>query len=113
MERVNHVHIVEVGGGSLVGYVHRVLQRQIPNRKCFELGVAGFYAPLVELAQAHCHLAAAGAGGGDNHQRTGGFDIVVASESVVGVYQVDIIGISFDGVMHISCHTHALQSSPE
>ena len=40
MERINHVHIREVGGCRLVGKIDRVLERQVPNRERLELRVA-------------------------------------------------------------------------
>ena len=49
MERVNHVYVVQVGGGSFVCYVNRVLQRKVPHREGLEFCVTGFYAPLVLL----------------------------------------------------------------
>ena len=41
MERVDHVHVREVGSGRLVGQVHRMLQRQIPDGERLKLGIAG------------------------------------------------------------------------
>ena len=51
MEWVDHVDIVEVGCGSFVCYVYRVLEREIPDREGLELGVAGFDAPFVLVQQ--------------------------------------------------------------
>ena len=47
MERVNHIHIVEVGGSCLVGDVDRVLEREIPYWECLELGISGTHPALV------------------------------------------------------------------
>ena len=71
MEGVYHVHVVKVGGRSLVGEVHRVLEREVPDREGLELRVARADAALVlmvELAQAGGHLAAAGAGRRDDDE---------------------------------------------
>ena len=86
VERVDHVDIVEVGGGRLVGDVDRMFERQAPYGEGLELGISGLYAALVfvvELAEAYGHLAAAGSGGGDDHQRPGGLDVVVLAETLV------------------------------
>lgn len=61
MEWVDHVDVVEVGCGSLVGYVDRMFEREVPNRECLKLSVSGSYAMfvfVVELAQAYSHFAA-------------------------------------------------------
>ena len=53
MEGIDHIHIAEVGGGSLVSEVHRVVQGQIPDREGLKFGVACLNAPLmlvIELA---------------------------------------------------------------
>ena len=39
MEGIDHVHIVEVGCSSLIGDVHRMLKRQVPDRECLKLGI--------------------------------------------------------------------------
>ena len=71
MEGVDHVDVVEVGGGGLVGDVDGVLQRQVPHGEGLELGVACADASLVlvvELREAGGHLAAAGSGSGDDDE---------------------------------------------
>ena len=86
MVGVDHVYIVEVGRGSLVGDVDRMLQRKIPHRESLKLGIASLDTALVlivKLAQTHGHLAAAGAGRRHNHQRTRSLHIVVAPEAAV------------------------------
>ena len=65
MERVDHVDIVQIGGGGLVGQVDGMLEGQIPDGEGLKLGVARLDTALVlmvELGQADRHLAAAGAG---------------------------------------------------
>ena len=71
VERVNHVDVIQVGGGSLIGNVDGVLQRQVPYGEGLELGISGMYSPLVlivELRQADSHLAAAWTGSRDDDQ---------------------------------------------
>ena len=87
MEGVDHVHVVEVGGGGLIGQVHRVLQRQVPDGEGLIFGVARADAPLVlviELAEAGGHFAAAGAGRRDHHDGAAGLDVVVSAQALVG-----------------------------
>ena len=47
MEGVYHVHVVQVGGGSLIGQVYRMLERQVPHREGLKLGIACADATLV------------------------------------------------------------------
>ena len=71
VEGVDHIDVVEVGSGRLIGQVHRMLERQIPDGEGLELGVSSLHSALifvVELGEAGGHLTAAGAGGGDHHQ---------------------------------------------
>ena len=116
MEGVDHVHIVQVGGGGLIGQVHGMLQGDVPDGEGLELGVTGVDAALmlvVELAQAGGHLAAAGAGGGDHHQRTGGLDVVVDAEALVGDDVGHVMGVTGDGIMAVSLHAQGIQPLQE
>ena len=47
MERVYHVHIVEVGSGCFVCDVHRVFQWQVPYGEGLKLGISCPHAPFV------------------------------------------------------------------
>ena len=47
MEGVDHVYIVQIRRGGLIGKIHRMIQRDIPDGEGFELGVARLDAPLV------------------------------------------------------------------
>ena len=116
MEGVDHVHVVQVRGGGLVGQVHRMLQRQVPDGEGLELGIARVHAPLVlvvELAQAGGHLAAAGAGGGDHHQAALGFDIVVLAEALVRDDERDVGGVIRDDVVLVGADAQSLQPLDE
>ena len=102
MEGVDHVHVVQIGGGGLIGDVHRMVQGKIPDGEGLKFGVARLYALLVllvQLAQTDRHFAASGAGRGDNDQRTAGFHIFVAAKSVVADDLLHVVGITLDGKM--------------
>ena len=71
MEGVDHIDVVEVGSGRLIGQVHRMLERQIPDGEGLELGVSSLHSALifvVELGEAGGHLTAARPRSGDHHQ---------------------------------------------
>ena len=116
MEGVNHVHIVEVGGGGLVGDVDGMFQRKAPHRECLELGIACLDTALVlvvELAETHGHLAAAGAGGGDDDQGAAGLDVVVLAETLVGVNQGHIGRIAVDCVVAVGLDAKPFEALAE
>ena len=112
MEGVDHVHVVQVGGGRLIGQVHRVLQGQVPDGEGLKLGVACGHPPLVlvvELGEAGGHLAAAGAGGGDHHQGAAGLHVVIPPEALVGDDLCNVVGVAGDGVVAVHLHPQGLQ----
>ncbi len=116
MEGVDHVDVVEVGSGGLVGYVDRVLQGKVPHREGLELGIAGTDAAfvlVVELRQAHSHLATARAGCGDDDERTAGLHIVVLAKAFVAGYEFHIVGIAVDEVVDIRLNAQSLQTVTE
>ena len=87
VERVKHIHIVEVCGCGLIGKVDRVTERQIPDWKGFKLRVAGLNAAqvlVIELRKAGGHFSAAGAGGGNNNKSARGFNILVFAVACFG-----------------------------
>ena len=47
VEGVNHINIVKVGRGGLVGDIHRMLERQIPYGEGLKLGISCPHAPFV------------------------------------------------------------------
>ena len=86
MEGVDHVDVVQVSRGCLVGEVDRMLQREVPDREGLKFGIACHNAALmlvIQLAEAGGHLAAPGAGCGHDHQTAGGLNIVIAAEAIV------------------------------
>ena len=107
VEGVDHVYVVEVGGGRLVGQIHRMLQGQVPDGEGLVLGVARPDTPLifmVKLAQAGGHFAAAGAGSRDHHNGAGGLDIVVFPQALIGDNVGHIRGVAGDGVVLVALH---------
>ena len=112
MIRIDHIDILQVGGGGLIGQVHRVVQREVPDREGLKLGVARLDAPavlMVELGQAGGHLAAAGARGGDHHKRPAGDDVVVAAVALIADDQRDIGRVAGDGIVEEHRHPEGLQ----
>ena len=116
MEGVDHVDVVEVGGGGLVGDVDRVVQRQVPDREGLELRVARGDAPLVvvvDLGQAGGHLAAARAGGGDDHQVPPGLDVLVAPVTLRRDDAGDVTGVAGDGEVTVDRDAQRLELALE
>ena len=112
MERVDHVHVVQVGGGRLIRQIYRVLQWQVPDGERLVLGVARPDAPpvvVVQLAQAGGHLAAAGAGRGDNDQGAGRLDVFVLAQPLVGHDVRHVGGVACDGVVLVALHAQRAQ----
>ena len=112
MERIDHIDVVEVGGGCLVGNVDRMLERQVPYREGLELGVTGLDAPLVllvELAQAYCHFAAARTRRRDDYQRLCRLYVIVAPEPLFRVDEGYVVGVSLDGVVVVGLDAQVLQ----
>ena len=112
VEGVDHVHVVQVGGGGFIGDVYRVLEGQVPYGEGLELGVTGAVAPLilvVELRKAGGHFAAAGAGGGHHHKAALGFDEIVFAVAVVRYDQGEVRGVFGDDVVAVYLHAEALE----
>ena len=116
MEGVDHVHVVQIGGGGLIGQVHRVLQGQVPDGEGLVLAVTGVDAALVllvELAQAGGHLAAAGAGGGDHHKAPLRLNVVVLAEALLRHDQGDVGGVVRDDIVLVHPDAQGLQALDE
>ena len=104
MEGIDHIDVAEVGGRGFVGDVDRVFQRQVPDRKGFELRVAGLHTALelmVDLRKAGRHFPGVRAGAGDHHDRPVGLDIIVRAVSLRAHDRVEIGRISFDRVVGV------------
>ena len=97
MERIQTVNILQIGCCRLIGDIQRMLQRNIPYREGFKLGVAGLDAALIlmiQLTQTGGELAAAGAGSRYNDDRPGGFNIGIGTVALIADDQIDIRRIS-------------------
>ena len=113
---VDHVHVVQIRGGGLIGQVHRVLEGQVPDGEGLKLGVARADAALVlvvELAQAGGHLAAAGAGSGDDDEAALGLDVVVFAEALLRDDQGHVCRVVGDDVVQIGADAQSLQPLAE
>ena len=116
VERVDHVHVVEVGSGGFVGDVHGVFQRQVPHGEGLELGVSGADAALVfvvELRKAGGHFSAPRAWRGDDDELARGFHVVVFAESLVRGDELDVVRIAVDGVVDVAFDAESFQSVAE
>ena len=113
MERVDHVHVIEVGCCSLVCYVYRMLERKVPYRERLELCISGLDVPLVlmvELAQTYGHLSASRTRSSHDYQRLCRLYIVILSESFVRIDEGNVVWISFDCIMVIYLYSEALEA---
>ena len=113
MERVYHVHIVQIGSSCLVCDVHRMLQWEIPHRECLKLSIAGTHTTLVliiKLTQTNRHLTATRTWRSNNNQRTLSLNIIVLTESLVRGNQTHVMRIALDEIMAVSLDALALQT---
>ena len=114
--RIDHVLILEVDRRGLVGDVQRVLEGHVPDGEGLELGVTGLVAALalvVKLREAGGELAAAGAGRGDDDDRTLGGDVFVEAVTGFGDDGVDVGGIALGDVMIVDRDAAVLQAGAE
>ena len=71
MEGVNHVHILKIRRCRLIGNIYRMLQRQVPDREGFKLGISHLVSSqifVIQLGKACCQLAASPSRSCNNHQ---------------------------------------------
>ena len=112
VEGVDHIDVVEVGRGGLVGDVDRVVQGQVPDGEGLELGVAAG-APagvvVVHLRQAGGHLAAARPRGGDDDEVPGGLDVLVAPVALRRDDAGDVAGVAGDREVAVDPDAQALE----
>ena len=116
MEGVNHVHIVQIGGGGFVGKVYRVLEGQVPNGEGLKLGITGVDAPLmvmIELGKAGGHFAAAGAGGCDHDEGVAGFNVVIFPQPLVADDVGHVGGIARNGIVPVAADAQIFQPVKE
>ena len=114
MERVNHIHVVQVGCRRLIGDIDRMLERQIPNRERFKLRIARLHAALmlvIQLREAGRHLSAARTRRSHDDERARRFNIIVPAISFVADNQANVGGIVGDSVLTVNLQSqrvHAL-----
>ena len=112
MEGVDHIHVVQVCCCRFIGQIYRMTQRDIPDGEGFKLRIARLYPSfvlMVQLRKAGRHLAAAGAGCCQHHQRTLCFNIIIFAKAFFAYDQRDIGRIAFDGVMFINLDPQSFQ----
>ena len=116
MEGVDHVHIVEVGSGCLIGDVNWVLQWQTPYGEGLKLCISGSHTSfvlIVKLRETCCHLTASRTRGRNDYKRTGSLYEVVLSESLVAGNELHVVWIAVDRVVDIRLYSHSLQTVTE
>ena len=112
MEGVDHVDIVKVGGGGLIGEVNGVLERHIPDGEGLKLRIACVHAAavlMIKLAQAGCHFAAARAGCGDDDEAALGLNIIVLAEAVFRHDKLDIRGVIGNYIVAVDTHAERFE----
>ena len=85
MERVDHVHIIQICRGRFISQIHRMLERKVPDGEGLELGIARVNSArvfVIQLGEAGRHLAASGTGSRYDNQGPGRFDIIILAVSV-------------------------------
>ena len=108
MERVNHVHIVQVGGSCFVCKVDRVLERDVPNRERFKLGVASLDTALVfmiNLREADGHLSTSRTRSGHHHEFARSFNKFIFAITVIAHHERDVARITGNRIMAIDLET--------
>ena len=113
---VEHVDVFQVRGGRLVGQVHRVRQRQVPDGEGLKLGVASGDAALVlvvHLAQAGGQLAGARPRRGHHDEVAGSLHVVVAAKAVVGNHRRRVVGVARDHVVARHLQAQAAEALKE
>ena len=113
VEGINHVDVVEVGGGRLVGDVHRVIQRNVPDREGLPLRVPRLDPALVvvvQLRQAGRHLAGARAGSRHNDEVAAGLHVLVGAVALVRDDALDVRGVAGDREVAVDADAELLEA---
>ena len=116
MEVVNDVGVVQVHRGRLVCQVHRVIQREVPDGEGLKLGIACWYAAqilMVDLRERSSQLAGARPRRGNHHEVTGGLNIVVLAQAILGDNEVDVGGVTRDDTVARHSEPQALEALDE
>ena len=113
VEGINHVDVIEVGGGRLVGNVHRVIERNIPDREGLPLRVPRLDPALVvvvQLRQAGRHLAGARAGSRHDHEVAASLHVLVGAVSLVRDDALDVRGVAGDREVAVDADAELLEA---
>ena len=105
VERVDHVHVVQVSRRSFVREVHRMLERNVPDRESLELGVPRLDSTLVfvvNLRKAHGHLSTSRARCGHHHEFAGGFNKFILAVTIVAHHQRNVARIASNRIMTVN-----------
>ena len=116
MEGIDDVIVVQIGRGRLIGDVHRMGERQIPNGERLVFRIAGSDPALVlviELREAGGHLARARTGSCHHHERTLGLDVLVLAEALIRNDVIDVVGVPRNGIMQIARDAHGRKTTTE
>ena len=113
MEGINHVDVVEVGGGRLVGNVDRVIQRNVPDRESLPLRVPRLDPALVvvvQLRQAGRHLAGARSRSRHNDEVAAGLHVLVGAVALVRDNALDVRGVAGDREVAVDADAELLEA---
>ena len=116
VEGIDHVDIAQVHGGSFIGHIDRVAQRQVPDGEGLKLGIPGFDAALhvlIQLRHAYGQLSAARAGRGHQHQGSGGGDVVIFAIALFRHHQGDVGRVARNRVVQGHLDAQAAQAPAE
>ena len=103
--RVDHVHVVKVGGRRLVGEIYHVVKRQIPDRECFVFRVTDLMSAfvfLIKLGKAGRHFSRTRTGRGYYHEIFRRFDKVVLSVTIFADDERNVVRVALYRIMPIS-----------
>ena len=112
MERINHVYIIEICRCRLISEIYHMVERQVPDGKCFKFCIARLHTTqvfMIDLAETGRHFSASGTRGCHHNQRPLGFYIVVFSKPLRADNQRKIRRIPFDRIMPVDFHSQGLQ----
>ena len=93
-----------------------MLERKVPNRECFELGVSGLHTPfvlVVKLRQARGHLAASRPRGRHDNKRVRRFDVLVFAVPLVTDNQRQVMRITGNRIVFVRSHAESRQAPHE
>ena len=116
MERIDHIHIVQISSSSFISQIYRMLQWNIPDREGLKLRIACMDAPLVfvvQLGQTGGHFSTSWSRCSDDNQRTGSLDIIIFSITFITDDQRNIARVARNHIMGIYLDTQFLKTAAE